>query len=104
MNPHQLLEQMNVNKDPRINEQLTTKSRLSNIEGDIIHQRDAVAALVAQNQIYIKYINTEMAIKEDSSKFWKDVRKKLTVSGIWGTIILIISAIAYAAKHYIETH
>ena len=104
MTPRQELRQMNVHEDPAVNERLDDKDRIRNIEGDIIHQRDALYALVAQNEKYTEYIDGKIQEKKDSHEFWTSVRKKLAVSGIWGTILIVFTVIIYAAKQWILTH
>ena len=105
MSPHiKEFNQLNVNRDPEKNERLNTKERLDNLEGDIIHMADAIDRLVEQNDKYADYLDSRIKAEHEKTEFWRDVRKKLVTSGIWGTILIIFGAVVYAIKQYIQTH
>jgi hypothetical protein len=96
--------QMNVNSDPEKNKRLTDNQRIENLEGDVIHMGEAMDRLVEQNDKYARYLDERMTAEKENREFWSDVRKKLVTSGIWGTIVLIATAVLYAAKQWVETH
>jgi len=104
MTPKQQLRQMSVSKDPSINESLSNKERLHNLESDLLNQMDVINRLVVQNDKYVEYLDSEIKAKKDSRRFWVDVKKKLAVSGIWGTVVIVFTALVYAAKQWITTH
>ena len=104
MSPIDILAQANVHEDRAENEKLSDVERISNLENDLLQVRVAIYKLVLQNDRYVEYLDTEIENKKDSANFWKDVRKKIAVSGIWGTIIIIGTAVVYAIKQWILTH
>jgi len=98
------LSQSNVSDDPKINEALSSKERFANIEGDVVAQRTVLSRLVTQNDKYTEYLDREIKAKRESYEFWRDVKRKLAVSGIWGMVVIVFSVIAYAAKQWIANH
>ena len=98
------LSQMNVSEDLEKNKKFSDSERLANLEADIIHVSDVMGSLVIQNNKYAQYLDERIAIEKESHEFWLDVRKKLITSGIWGTILIIGSALLYAAKHWVNNN
>lgn len=98
------LNQLSVSRDREKNRRLKNDERLENLETDIIHIADAIDRLVEQNDKYADYLDSRILSEHEKAEFWRDVRKKLVTSGIWGTILIIFGALVYAAKQYIQTH
>lgn len=98
------LNQMNVNRDPEKNKRLNDEDRIENLESDVIHMTDAIDRLVEQNDKYAGYLEERIMAEKENHEFWLDVRKKIVTSGIWGTILIIGSALLYAAKQWVENH
>ena len=96
--------QLNVSNDPEKNKRLSDKDRIENLEGDVIHMADAIDTLIIQNNRYADYLDTRITAQRETAEFWRDVRKKLVTSGIWGTIVIIGGALYYAVTQYIKTH
>ena len=91
-----------VSDDPEHNHKLEQPTRLRNLEHDIVLNTSILGEIVAQNAKYADYLESLIEREKDAVIFWKDIRKKLAVSGIWGAVLLIGAVLWYAATHYVR--
>jgi len=91
-----------VSDDPNHNHNLEHNVRLKNLEHDIVLNTTVLGEIVAQNERYADYLDTLIERERDAVLFWKDIRKKLAVSTIWGAILLIAAVLWYAVTRYVK--
>ena len=97
----EMLNQNAVSHDPLINAELSDAQRLLNLETDIITVLTVMSSVVSQNNKYAEYLQARINREEQSLKFWQDVKTRIAVSGIWGFIVLLGSAVIFAAKEWL---
>ena len=49
-----------------------------------------------------EWVEAQLEIAQERARFWRDVRKKLAVTGIVGTVGLVLTVIGYAIKQYVK--
>ena len=102
MADNKLHQKMNVSEDPVKNKRLDDEQRRENIEADIVTLCEGFQKLAMQNDRYAEYIDSEIAAKKEKHEFWLDVKKKLATSTIWGAVLLIFTALSFAAKEWLN--
>ncbi len=91
-----------VSDDPSVNGKLSNKERFEHLEHDLVLNTNILEEVAAQNDKYADYLEALMAREKDALDFWRDVRKKLAVSGILGAIGLVMTALWFAFRTYIS--
>ncbi len=97
---HQL-NQNAVSHDPAVNSQLPPEQRLTNLENDLLNMTDVLQKLVDQNDEFYLYVKNKKESEIASREFWDDVKKKILVSGIWATVVIIATACGFAFREWV---
>ena len=91
------------------NRKLDSDMRMENLEHDIVFNTqvlydvlDKQQTAIDQNNRYTVYLEAKIQREQESTEFWKDVRKRAAASTIFGLVAIILGALWYAFTEFVK--